>query len=49
MHPVTIAKLEKLPENNLLKYELTMWILYRVVGVIQWILGYHDDRFRCNV
>ena len=34
MHSVTIAKLEKLRENNLLKWnELTMSILYRVFGV----------------
>ena len=38
MHLVEIGKLEKLWENNLLKWnEITMWILYRVVDVSQWM------------
>ena len=38
MHLVEIGKLEELWENNLLKWnEITMWILYWVVDVSQWM------------
>lgn len=46
IHPVTIAKFERLLENKLLKWnELPTWILFKMVDVSQLIKGYLDDFF----